>query len=368
MAVLRSKGLSASRWWRLLPAATALWAGALAGPAAAQSTGAQAFERDLLKSRFEQEIRFRAAAIQVAWGAETLCDHTTEIEPFVLWSLHAAGRRPSSAQAALLREATGMDDRWRLAWLDESMPEDVHVGDVVVAINDRPLPAAGTSFSLGNVFTGRSIVSGDDSAFREVIGKARDEAVDRSTMRLRLADGRTVEAPTQTGCAGVVTASAFDPDPGKFWRDGTLRAKIPANALFEARSADEFRWLAAFGVFFQARIEAHDKAQAADSVGNAFTVGRILTALVPGAGMLLSAAEAQAQRSVAVDGIVGRADLFANEVVVALGGDPAAGLAFAKRIRDQGVKADVFELGDFRLSSMEEHVRRLRELQKASAP
>lgn len=346
--------------------ATMLLAAAWPSPALAQAGGAQAFERDLLKSRFEHEVRFRAAAIQVAWGAEALCDHTTEIEPFVLWSLHAAGRRPSSAQAALLREATGMDEHWRVAWVDESMPDDVHVGDVVVAVNNRPLPASGTSFSLGNVFTGRSIVSGDDSGFWEVIGKARDESIDTSSMKLRLADGRTVEVPTQTGCAGLVTASAFDPDPAKFWREGKLRAKIPANAMLEARTPDEFRWLAAFGVFFQARIEALDKATAAESVGGAFTVGRILTALVPGAGMLLSAAEAQAQRSVAVDGVVGRADLFANEVVVALGGDAGAGLAFAQRLRADGVKADVFELGDFRLSSMEEHVRRLRELQRAA--
>ena len=213
--------------------ATMLLAAAWPSPALAQAGGAQAFERDLLKSRFEHEVRFRAAAIQVAWGAEALCDHTTEIEPFVLWSLHAAGRRPSSAQAALLREATGMDEHWRVAWVDESMPDDVRVGDVVVAVNNRPLPASGTSFSLGNVFTGRSIVSGDDSGFWEVIGKAREESIDTSSMKLRLADGRTVEVPTQTGCAGLVTASAFDPDPAKFWREGKLRAKIPANAMLE---------------------------------------------------------------------------------------------------------------------------------------
>jgi len=43
-------------------------------------------------------------------------------------------------------------------------------------------------------------------------------------------------------------------------------------------------------------------------------------------------AEAQAEKAIAVDGIVGSADLFANEVVAALGGDPAAGLRLSERM------------------------------------
>jgi len=60
------------------------------------------------------------------------------------------------------------------------------------------------------------------------------------------------------------------------------------------------------------------------SVG--FIFGKILTLAVPGAGMLLSAVEAEPERALAVDSIVGSADYFANEVVAALGGDAAAGL------------------------------------------
>jgi len=324
-----------------------------------------AFELDLYRTRFDHEIAFRVAAIHVAWGAENLCDHTTEIEPFVLWSVHSMRRPLSGKDDLLFRRATGMDAKWRVAWADESVPPELKIGDAVVAINGVPLPAGNTRVELGALFSGHAMVSGDDQGLWDVLALAREQAVAGAPMTLRLDDGREVEVSTQTGCAGSVTASAFDSDPDKFWRQGTQRAKIPANAMLEARTRDEFRWLAAFGTYFQASGAAVDRQQEADGVATAFTVGKILALAVPGAGMLLSAAEAQAERAIAVDGIVGRADLFANEVVVALGGDPEAGLRLARRIRDLGIKADVVELGEFRMSSMTEHVKRLREIQIA---
>jgi len=342
------------------------------GAAAAQSTWQRApippsepnaFELDLYRTRLDHEIEFRAATIHVAWGAETLCDHTTEIEPFVLWSVHAMRKRLSGKDDQLFRRATGMDEKWRIAWLDESVPAELNPGDVVVAVNDMPLPEGSSRVSLGAVFSGNAIFSGDDEGYWEVIRKARDQAVAGRPMTLELEGGRRVDVPTQTGCAGSVSASAFDSDPDKLWRQGTQRAKIPANAMLEARTRDEFRWLAAFGTYFQASATAVGRQQEAEGMSTAFTVGKVLSIALPGAGMLLSAAEAQAERAIAVDGIVGRADLFANEVVVALGGDPEAGLRLTRRIRDERVKADVLELGEFRLSSMVEHVARLRALQ-----
>lgn len=328
---------------------------------------ANAFEAELYKGRFEQEIRFRAAALQVAWGAEELCDHTTEIEPFVLWSVHSMRRRLSAAQEAIFTRATGMDGRWRLAWADESVPDELRVGDVVVSINGLPLPEGSTKVEFNALFRGNSVVTGDDQGLWDVLRSAREQAVAGRPMTLQLSDGRRVDVSTQTGCAGSVSASAFDSDPDKFWRQGNERAKIPAVAMLEARSRDEFRWLAAFGTFFQASAKAVERQQAAEGMSGAFTVGKVLTAMVPGAGMLLSAAEARAERSIAVDGLVGRADLFANEVVVALGGEPDAGLRLVQRLRSLGLKTDVFEMSDFRLSSMDEHVRGLKVLQARQA-
>ncbi len=337
------------------------------GSAVAQSAApvANAFELDLYKSRFEHEVQFRAAAIHVAWGAETLCDHTTEIEPFVLWSMHAMRKRPTGKQEELFKRATGMDDKWRLVWVDESVPDEARIGDVVTAINGMPLPAGSTKFEFGAVFRGNSMVTGDDQGFWDVITKARAQANTGTPMTLHFEGGRKVDVSTQTGCAGSVSASAFDSDPDKFWRQGNQRVKIPASAMLEARTRDEFRWLAAFGTYFQASANAVGKSQQAEGMSTAFTVGKILMLAVPGAGMVLSAAEAQAERSIAVDGIVGAADLFANEVVTSLGGDPAAGLKLARRMRELGLKTDVFEMGAFRVSSMEQHVQKLRDIQAA---
>lgn len=329
--------------------------------------GADAFEAELYKTRFEQEVKFRAAAIQVAWGAEHLCDHTTEIEPFVLWSLHTMRKRLGGRQEALFKRVTGMDEKWRLVWADESVPDEARLGDVVVALNGMPLPGGSTRVELGALFRGNAMVSGDDQGLRDVIAKAREQAVAGKPMTLHFEGGRTVEVSTQTGCAGSVTASSFDADPDKFWRQGTERAKIPATAMIEARSRDEFRWLAAFGTYFQASAKAVDRQQTAQDMSSAFTVGKVLLALVPGAGMALSAAEARAERAITVDGIVGSADLFANEVVVALGGEPDAGLRFLHRLRQLGQATDVFALSEFRFGSIEEHVRRLKALQAQQA-
>jgi len=343
---------------------TVLLAGLLAaGPGRAAEAGD--FELDLFKTRFQHEIDFRAAAIHVAWGAENLCDSTTEIEPFVLWSVHSLKKSLSAKEMEILRRATGMDDKWRVAWLDESAPDDMKVGDVVVAINDRPLPGGATRIELSAIFKGGSMVSNDDQGFWDVLLKAREQAAEGTPMTVTLADGRKLKVETQSGCAGSVTASAFDADPDQFWRLGNQRAKIPANAMLEARTRDEFRWLAAFGTFFQASENAIGKARQAEDRSTGFVVGKILLLAVPGAGMLLTAAEAQAERTLAVDSIVGSADLFANEVVAALGGDPAAGLRLSERLAAQGSKADAVLMGEFRRSNAAEHAKRLRALRTA---
>jgi hypothetical protein len=323
----------------------------------------QAFERELYKTRFEQEVKFRAAAIQVAWGAEALCDATTQIEPFVLWSVHALHIRLSEPDMKLFRQVTGMDEKWRVVWADEGAPDDLKLRDVVTHVNGRPLPAGGTRFEFGALFRGGSMVSYDDEGFWEVLLKARQEAVEGKPMVLTLDDGRKLEVETQKGCAGSVTASSFDKDPDIFWRQGNKRAKIPANAMIEARTPDEFRWLAAFGTFFQASQSSIAAVQKTEGLSTGFIVGRILTMTVPGAGMLLSAAEAQAEKAIAVDGIVGSADLFANEVVASMGGDASAGLHLSERMLAQGMKVDAVLMDELRRSNATEHVRRLKAIQ-----
>lgn len=344
------------------------------GPAAAQATPAvtaqeydRAFERDLFKNRLLHEVEFRAAAIQVAWGAEALCHATTEIEPFVLWSVHAMRSRLSTADLKLFKDTTLMDEKWRVVWLDESAPGELDLRDVVVAVNDRPLPDGGTRFELTALFRGGSVVSNDDQAFWDVMLKARQEATAGKPMQLTLQGGRKITVPTQKGCAGSVTASSFDNDPDKFWRVGNQRVKIPASAMLEANHADEFRWLAAFGTYFQASESAIAAVQRSEGVSNGFLVGKILAITIPGAGMLLSAAEAQAEKAIAVDSIVGSADLFANEVVVALGGDASAGLRLTERMLRKGVSVEAVTMDDFRRSNAAEHARRIKALQALQA-
>lgn len=327
----------------------------------------RAFERDLFKNRLLHEVEFRAAAIHVAWGAEALCHATTEIEPFVLWSVHAMRERLSSSDLALFKETTLMDEKWRIVWLDESAPPELDLRDVVVAVNDRKLPDGGTRFEFSALFRGGSVVSNDDQAFWDVMLKARQEAAEGKPMQLTLEDGRKVTVPTQKGCAGSVTASSFDNDPDKFWRVGNQRVKIPASAMLEASHKDEFRWLAAFGTYFQASQSAIAAVQRSEGVSNGFLVGKILAITIPGAGMLLSAAEAQAEKAIAVDSIVGSADLFANEVVVSLGGDASAGLRLTERMLRKGVSVEAVTMDDFRRSNAAEHARRIKALQALQA-
>ncbi len=340
----------------------ALWS-ALA--AAAQYD--RSFERELFKTRFEQEVKFRAAAIHVAWGAEALCDATTQVEPFVLWSVHAMRRRLDDRDLTLFREVTGMDDKWRVVWADEGAPDSLHVRDVVTHVNGRALPSGGTRFEMGALFRGGSMMSNDDGGFWDVMLKARKEASEGKPMTLTLEDGRKLKVETQKGCAGSVTASSFDNDPDTFWRMGTQRAKIPANAMIEAQSPDEFRWLAAFGTYFQASQSAISASQKSEGVSTGFMVGKILAIAVPGAGMLLSAAEAQAEKAIAVDSIVGSADLFANEVVAALGGDPTAGLHLTERLGTRGIKVDAVMMDELRRSNATDHARRIKAIQSAQA-
>ena len=336
-------------------------------PTSALAQSDRAFERELFKSRFEHEVRFRAAAIEVAWGAETLCDSTTQIEPFVLLSTHALRRRLSDADLRLFRDVSGMDERWRVVWMDEAAPDDMQLGDVVAAINGRPLPGGNTRFEMGALFRGASMLSSDDQGFWDVVLQARAEAVAGKPFTATLASGRVLTVETQTGCAGSVTASAFDADADIFWRQGTQRVKIPANAMIEARSSDEFRWLAAFGTYFQASKAAMDKVQQSAGRSTGFIVGKILTMAVPGAGLLLSAVEAQAEKTLAVDSIVGSADLFAGEAVAALGGDAAAGLRLSRRMAALGMKVDAVLMDDFRQSNAAEHARRINSIRAAQA-
>ena len=323
------------------------------------------FDRQRFKASLAQEIDFREAAIQVAWSAEPLCDDTQEIEPFVLWSTRTLRRGLSANQQALFTQATGMDGFWRVAWLDESAPDELKLGQRVLAINGQPLPEPSTKLELTAVLRGGSTLAVDEQAFWQLMHKVRDEASNGQQMRLTLEGGLELPVSTQTGCAGTVLASPFDDEPANFLRQEGRRSKIPGHALTAARGRDEMRWLAAFGLYFLASEHGLLRQRTADDMGRAFLLGKVLTLALPGAGTLLSAIEAQGQREIQVDGLVGSADLFANEVVLAMGGDPAAGLKLSDRLQAAGIRADVINLSEFRRSSMDLHLKHLQQVQVA---
>ncbi len=334
-------------------------------PAARAGEFSDEFDRQRFKSAFAHELAFREAALHVAWGAEPLCDDTTEIEPLVLWSVRSMRNSLSAHQQTLFTQATGMDEHWRIAWLDEGAADALKVGQRVLAINQRLLPAPGVKVELTALLRGGAAMTADDEGFWAVLHQARDEANHGSVMTLTLDGGREVRVATQTGCAGTVTASAFDNEPQNFQRQDGRRSKIPGNALLEANSTDERRWLAAFGTYFLASEGAILRQRSSDSAANAFLIGKVLSLAVPGAGTVLSAMEAQTQRTIQVDGLVGGAYLFANEVVLALGGDPSVGIQLSDRLQAKGIAADVLVMSPFRRSNAELHLRQLREIDDA---
>ncbi len=360
-----------ARWWPSLQRAgrlLALGAGLLlpmAAPPVRAGEFSDEFDRQRFKDGLVHEIAFREAALHVAWGAEPLCDDTTEIEPLVLWSVRSMLKSLSAHEQGLFKQATGMDEHWRIAWLDESAPDELKLGQRVLAVNKRLLPAPGTKIEITAVLRGGSAMSVDDQAFWTVMHQAREEANANSAMTLTLEDGRDIKVSTQTGCAGTVTATAFDNEPQNFLRQDGRRSKIPGNAMLEARSADERRWLAAFGTYFLASEGSILRQRSSDSTASAFLIGKVLSVAVPGAGTLLAAMEASTQRTIQVDGLVGGADLFANEVVMAMGGDPSVGLKLSDRLRAKGIAADVLVMSEFRRSSVEFHLRQLQEIAQA---
>ena len=320
------------------------------------------FDRQRFKDALQHELAFREAALQVAWGAEPLCDDTTEIEPLVLWSVGTVRSGLSAHQRSLFKQATGMDEKWRIAWLDEGAPDELKLGDVVLSVNRLALPAVASKVEMVALLRGGSALAVDDQAFWAVMHQAREQAGQGSAMTLTLEGGREVKVPTQTGCSGAVMASAFDNEPENLLRQDGRRVKLPGNALMAARTRDEFRWLAAFGTYFLSSAHSITGQAKAESMDSAFTVGKVLMLAVPGAGAALSAVQAQANRAIMVDGLVGGADLFANEVVLALGGDPAAGLRLSDRLQAAKTKADVLVMSDFRRANAEQHIGQLREL------
>ena len=349
-------------WWLLIAVGLLM---PLVAPPARAGEFSDEFDRQRFKDGLAHEIAFREAALHVAWGAEPLCDDTTEIEPLVLWSVRSMLKPLSAHEQGLFKQATGMDEHWRIAWLDEGAPDELKLGQRVLAVNKRLLPAPGTKIEITAVLRGGSAMSVDDQAFWTVMHQARDEANAKSSMTLTLEGGRDVKVSTQTGCAGTVTATAFDNEPQNFLRQDGRRSKIPGNAMLEARSADERRWLAAFGTYFLASEGSILRQRSSDSTANAFLIGKVLSLAVPGAGTLLAAMEATTQRTIQVDGLVGGADLFANEVVMAMGGDPSVGLKLSDRLRAKGIAADVLVMSEFRRSSVEFHLRQLQEIVQA---
>lgn len=323
------------------------------------------FDRQRFKAGFQHEIAFREAALHVAWSAEPLCDDTSEIEPFVLWSLRGVRKGLSGDAQKLFTQATGMDEHWRIAWLDESAPDSLRLGQRVVAVNQRLLPAPGNKVELSAVLRGGSAFSVDDQAFWAVMHQARQEANADSAMVLTLDGGQQVKVSTQTGCAGTVTATAFDDEPQNFLRQDGLRSKIPGHAMLAAHTRDERRWLAAFGTYFLASERSILRQRSADNVGHAFLVGKVLALAVPGVGTVLSAMQSQTQRGLQVDGLIGGADLFANEVVLAMGGDPAVGLKLSDRLARDKVVADILPMTPFRRSNVEIQLQHLQAIETA---
>jgi len=321
------------------------------------------FDRQRFKDGFSYEIAFREAAIHVAWAAEPLCDDTTEIEPFVLWSAQGIKKGLSAHQHRLFAQATGMDEHWRIVWLDEAAPDEMTLGQRVIAVNRRTLPAPGARVEVGAVFRGGAPFSVDDQAFWQVMHKAREEANADSSMTVTMEGGRELKVGTQTGCDGTVTATAFDDEPANFLRQDGRRSKIPGNAMLAARDRDERRWLAAYGTYFLASERSILRQRSADAASNAFLVGKVLALAVPGASTVLAAMETQTQRTLQVDGLVGGADLFANEVVLAMGGDPAAGLRLSDRLKANGIRADVVSMSEFRRSNVQLHLQGLAEIE-----
>lgn len=288
----------------------------------------QRVAREVAKSR-----EFQQAVFEVSTFAVDRCALKVRREPFALMTVGNLVGFYDEKKIAAYWHAAGFDETWRVLWAADG--SGLRPGQRVMAIN-------GNAIENNKSWQGEAPLA----PYFTYTSRARDAAGEGRPYEITLEDGRTLTVAAQPACRTLVWSMPVVEDDASFEVSPGVHGAtvLPPNALHEARSADELRYLAALAVYYTASESGAARARGGRmlmGLGALGAFGAIATAPLVGivANPLIAATVNSGAGALTRGSEGAQAAAFASKVVADMGGDASAGLALAERIEARAIKA-----------------------------
>lgn len=324
----RGKGWPARVARVLASAALALVLGGCATWTLDRSVRAKPEDVAYIAQEIERAARYQQAVHEVSTFAADRCPQQAAREPFMLLTLGHMGRHYGMERYAAYWEAGGFDEHLRVLWATPG--SGLRRGERVLRINDIDI-------GPGDIPLAR---------YLDATSRARDAALEGKPYRVTLEDGRTVDVPVRKACRTLTHAMPLFEANDQVEVTPALHGAIvlPRNAIHEARTEDEYRYLAGVAVYLSASEAARNRRRGGLAMQAGALVG--ITALIvamPVVGIVanpvVSAVTNQGANALQRAGMSVQAAVFASRIVADMGGDALAGLALVGRLQASGLAA-----------------------------
>lgn len=283
-----------------------------------------------LKERIAHTREFQRAVYDVAVFAVDRCARTTTMEPLALLTMGEMFRvtdAKEKAKVAAYWHAGGFDERWYVLWAGEST--GLAPGDEIVSINGKTLENNRTNALAGEAPLAKYV----SAAY-----SGRAAAEDGKPFVVRRADGREFTLPMKPACLTMVYSMPAVEGHGLSQLLFLKLVVLPSNAVQQAQTVDELRYLAAISVYLTASPEANGRrwGGVAAALGTVAVAAAVAPALLTIGNVPLAAG----LQKVFSSGMTENAALFATQVVADMGGSPRAGLDLVARLEAKKLEAD----------------------------